>query len=630
LGYPYFIGADTSVHYSLFRISFNLGHVPDTFDLSTYPKGSEVTEPVGLYYAALFPAWLLGSMEVFKVILPIFGMLSMFALFLASRRNFSNKLAFMFILILATSAANVYRTQANLYRGDAIFFLIFAVTLWTVLEHIKDQNRVYIVLSGVLMATSTFFWNGYPLLFAFFAVNFTLQALFAFFKGDSKGMRSQFEMFFAASLLSTLLIKAASLFTGVYNLVFIDIYLFLLLPGVSALYIFLYLLSEKVVKSSAQRVVIAVFVVMAGVAVFYLNLPQFESILTGFGLLQAQTQFFETVAELTPTSFQDMLELFNVLTLIFPIGLALFIYRFREWEAKDIVVLAWTAVSIYLLVSSRRFMFHASYAIAFLSAYLLVELVPIFSKSKMAGKYSRDLANASILLIVIASAFLSYSYASAAFIPFIDEDLFSATQWLKDNTAGNEGVATFWDLGGAVQAYANRPTLTDSVYGQHYGRISELNVFLVNNSALESREAKYILLDKFMLFRLPLYNVSYVQFDSYSVLDSGERVRFEDFQSGMTVEVYPQLYPNVGFAVSGDARIPITRNIVQIDEQVYTLGAAENVTTFPGCFYYSYETPMWADENLCDTNYFQLSYGPGIAGFEQVYRNEQAVIYEIQ
>jgi asparagine N-glycosylation enzyme membrane subunit Stt3 len=630
LGYPYFLGADTSVHYSVFRTSFNLGYVPEIYELSTYPKGFEITEPLGLYYTALLPAWLIGNLEVFKVILPILGILSILVLFFASRRNFNNKLALIFALILATSAANVYRTQANLYRGDAIFFLIFSLTLLMVLNYTRDQEKLYIILSGLLMAISPLFWNGYPLLFAFFAANFALQALFAFFKDDNKGMRSQFEIFFIASAISTISIKVMSLFFNIYNLVFVDMYLVLFLPGISAIYVLFYLLNERVVKNNIQRIAVTLLMVAGGFVVLYLNLPHFESLLTGFGLLQAQSGFFQTVAELTPTSFQDMFELFNVLTFIFPVGLALFIYRFKKWESKDVVILAWAVVSIYLLVSSRRFMFHASYCIAFLSAYLLVEIVSTLSKREIFGEYSKDIFNMFILLVVVLSASLSYSYASTAFVPSMDENLFSAIQWLDSNTETNEAVATFWDIGGAVQAYANRPTLTDSVYGQHFGRISELNVFLVNNSPFNNRESKYLLLDKLLLFRLPLYNISYVQFDAYSVLDNGERIQFQDQESGMVIEVYPQLYPNVGFVVSGDTRIPIAQSIFQIDDQVHVRVAVENITSFHGCFYYSYETPMWVDENLCATNYFQLSYGPGVAGFEQVYRNEEVVIYEIQ
>ena len=626
LQYNYFVGADTALHYSIVRESIEQGGIPDLYTLSSFPEGELVTKPRGQYYLAI-----LFGLQNFPIILPLIGIITITILFFLFG-EFREEISLLAVLLLSFCLANVYRTQANLFRGDAIGALFLVSMIFLQLRMSRKRSYIYGFFIGILAGISSLFWIGYPVMLVIISATFLIVSLYQFFSNKEQELKTNLVSFLVFGLISKVIISLSEISNLLIQHAFTQqnyFMLFFVLP-ISLVNLLFYALLRMKANSKMKILTIIGIIVVLGM-VLYLNIEAFTKIVTGYALVSGT--YHINISELTSPNFQDLWDLFNLLIILFPVGLILYLKNYRKFKEKDYIILAWILVSMYLLFSSRRFLFHASFIVCFLSAYALIE---IYKTSKRV----RELKNISWLvpivigILLVSSFYLSYSKMEI-FAPFFDEYWDDALLWLKQNSQPDEGILTYWDYGGFVQAYAERSSVTDSIYGQDVNRIRNLDSFLVNNTFFRSYGAKYLIVDKIMFYRLPWQTISYMRFDSiYNGLTTVEDlstkvVRFTDIESGTVVEVYPDLAPNVGFSISGDTRIPFEKTVVQIEDNVYERLTYENVTALPGCFYYSFDIPLWVDDVFCESNYFKLAFGTGLEGLTPVYRNEEVTIYEV-
>ncbi|ADT85095.1 STT3 domain-containing protein [Thermococcus barophilus] len=505
--YPYFtqkylFGFDPYVHLSVIREFLN-GNIRDNliYPLSLAPYGARINEPLGIYYVPILIFKILKLLglslyDAFRITPVLFGILTIIFFYSFIAKLHGKKCAIYSVLFLAISFAHISRSMANYYRADNYAVFLFSIVLWAfgALLQKTDFNvhtAFYIATAGIALGISCAFWGGYI-------------ALFVFVFGI---------LFF--SLVASLLKKGKQHFySSIYVLLSIisgGVIVFLIGPKVNYHYfqnfskVFMYplifvillfgftLLSLRFELSNKAK--ISTIIIMSIVAVFgvsYYNPTLFKELLTGFGYLNS-SGVYRTIMELRrPTPF-DLWIGFGISIFLVP-----FYFLHMKKNSLLFIHLGWIIPSMYLLLNAVRFIFLASLAIAFMAGIGLVEIENIMKSIKFISKKAS--------MAIIMSIFLLTGYLSFASLknlhPVMDQNWENALLYLKSHSNETDIVLAWWDYGGFIQYYAERPTLTDSVYGQVMAKyVARYYLGLVPTQELKRRGVKYVIVNKELILK---------------------------------------------------------------------------------------------------------------------------------
>jgi len=210
-----------------------------------------------------------------------------------------------------------------------------------------------------------------------------------------------------------------------------------------------------------------------------------------------------------------------------------------------------------------------------------------------------------------------------------NDSLLEALQYLKEQPDGS--VLSWWDEGGWIQAYADKPTYLDSVAGQNEHRVELLSkIYAEKNSSkvnefLEEYDIKYVLVSKDLMWKT--YAMGLPQYMEYSFT--------KDYEAGN----FPvKQFDNIHVMMKGDyyQSFMVSENDLIAIQHTYFLGETyeyEGYDMFVGGGVYVYPDTsklIFINEQLDNTFLTSLLFEKG-NGFDVDinYENEGTFLYKV-
>jgi len=463
----YFIDPDTFYHFEIYKQAIQ-EWVPKYYPLANAPFGSLIGEPLGLY---IIPALLyrflsvlgLEVIEVFKMWPPLVGFFSIIGAYFLGRKLHSDWAGIWAALVMMFSVAHWTRTFSGNARGDGPFlmFFFYAVLFMFYYLEINEIKRKAVfgslfVISGVLMLSV---WNGSPFGLMVLLGFASLYAVGTFIFGKVEEVKKFAKEFYPA-YLTILLIGYALTSSGIVKVgghirFAFEVFLGLALLTVIMLYGGKYLnYSDR-----THRFGVVAVVVLLGFTGAYLYVgPKLFSLMSG---AYQSTQVYETVQELAKTTWEDVKRYYSVrgtdglLFLLSLAGIAIVTFRFlkalsqNKVDAKNLFLLVFYGLSVYLMWTAVRFLFLASGAVLLTFGIFVGELFRIVEA--MQEKVSTKALYATLLILLfipipIVGANTTYNSAkvSGEAVSLSWEE---TLKWLRENTNEYDTATSWWDYG---------------------------------------------------------------------------------------------------------------------------------------------------------------------------------------
>jgi hypothetical protein len=271
-----------------------------------------------------------------------------------------------------------------------------------------------------------------------------------------------------------------------------------------------------------------------------------------------------------------------------------------------------------------RYNFIASITAASLTALLLDFL---YTK---ANKYKNYLGFGVLIVFFIPYAMESFTNINRI-APRANYPWEEALVWAGENLEPGMTL-TWWDHGGWVQYYTGFPTVVDSVTGQDQERIKRIAEFFVTSKTENFSDwgARYLILGgDVILYSGAVTGIAGVDEFSVSLVGRGYEVQ----DQGEEIVVYPVV--GAQFQVRPDETYFATQaSAYVLNKTIYanSTGTSVRASIQPGasgCLVINPYTNLFLDDYACNSNYANLMYGLGLEGFNELYRNDYVVIYEI-
>lgn len=497
----YLFGFDPYVHLSVIREFLN-GNIQDNliYPLSLAPYGARINEPLGIYYV---PMWIfkitkllgLSLYDTFRLTPVLFGILTIVFFYSSIAKLHGKKYAIHSALFLAITFAHISRSMANYYRGDNYALFFFSVILWAFGALLQKtgfnvHTALYTAIAGIALGISCAFWGGYIAIFVFV-----------------------FGILFFSLTVSILKESKQCFCSSVYillSIIFGGIIVFLIGPKVNYYYfqnfpkIFTYsllsvvpflaltLLSLRFNIPNKVKILTIIMSIIPVLGIVYYNPTLLKELLTGFGYLSS-SGVYGTIMELRKPAFFDLWIGFGISMFFIPVY-----FLNMKKDSLFFVHLGWIIPSMYLLFSAVRFIFLASLAFAFMAGVGLVEFEDKIKSFRLFPKKANIAVVMSVFLITGCLSFASLKNLH----PAMDQNWENALLYLKSHSNEKDIVLAWWDYGGFIQYYAERPTLTDSVYGQVMAKyVARYYLGLVPIQELKRRGVKFVIVNKELILK---------------------------------------------------------------------------------------------------------------------------------
>lgn len=531
----YFVGSDSFYHASVIDY-FKEHGFSDIIHKGDYCSERVIHEPFGFY---LLPVLLpFNATTSMRVTIALFTTINL-VLFYYYCKKVNSKFALLCVLLLSVSFINIERSNVYYYRGEHLImpFILGALLL---------ANSP--LLSGLLIGTGSFVWQGYPI--GIISLNLTIifKLLIKYFNKEKieksvlNLLISNFVVFFILVLKSYLTNSEVLIFESVI-LNFYPIFIVFL--------IILSLLFFSTRKASNKHKIILLSSASIIGLVLILSIFDFgffELVKPGFG-------FFSSVDELTPFQFNLEQVIFaNNLLLLFPIGFLIFFFK----DYKKAFYYTGLAIPSFLLFfSSIRYRYLASYSIIIFFAYLV-------KNSKKAIIVS------ALLILSFFAVFNSINTPSGV----NDYEL----SFINSFNFSNYCVNTHW-ADSSVYEYFGYKARVDSVGGQNVELIKDYYEFLLTNKSVDWGGDSLIVLTQSDWTRVPYmlsvinksydYNVETLTHSKGDTFIGSNNSRFlisfEPFRAGLVNEsgtfipenIYLQLDENTHWVVVSNTTLPI-------------------------------------------------------------------------
>ena len=401
----------------------------------------------------------------FKLTPPIFGALTVVAIYYSVKKLYGWKTAAWTSIFLSLSFGHVFRSMANYYRGDnyALFWYSVVLLLFAyALKSGKRQKMEFYLLAGTAAGLSALFWSSYyivlalPLLTALFVAIYSLvgenrtydAAMMALSTGlgallaSLLGRLAGFGMLWSESWQGKQVIELTGVPTGPLDDAYLALHLLLLLPG-TLLIILAIRWALKLPEKRRKRIAWGLgglAILMLGAAVWKYG-PILDTLsvgLSSFGTSAA-------TAEMNRPGWEDLKTAYYTLLLLVP----LYAVAFRKRRVENAVSLSVIIPLTSMIFYWNRFLFFGSLGIAMAAGIGASETLEFLKDGK------RTAALAVIGLLTVGLAYQSID-TTAHLSPIANDHWEKALTYLRYHSYDNDVVMTWWDHGHWVTYFAHR------------------------------------------------------------------------------------------------------------------------------------------------------------------------------
>ncbi|ADT83642.1 peptide transporter [Thermococcus barophilus] len=658
--YKYFIDPDTFYHFEIYKLTIK-EWIPKYYMMADAPFGSKIAEPLGLY---MLPALLYkflsifgySEIAVFKLWPPLVGFFSIIAIYLLGKKFHSDWAGLWAALVMMFSTAHFVRTFSGNNRGDGPFLMLFLYAVIALFMYLDSKSRkryLWGALFVIFSVTSLSVWNGSPfglmVLLGFGSVYAILLFIFGKIEKFKEFIKDFYPAYFAVLILGYLLTLPGIIRVRSFIRFAFEVFIALVLLTLVMLYGERFKLNYSDRKHRFAVVAIIVLLGFAG-AYAYVG-PKLFKLMSG---AYQSTQVYETVQELAKTTWNDVSRYYAVkssdgmIFLISLLGILAVALRFvlslsREGkiDEKQLFVLIYYTMSLYLMWTAVRFLFLASGAVILVFGILIGELFSFVENMK--EKASTKALYAVLLIILFipipvvgATSMNSQAKAMAragSVTPSWEETL----KWLNQNTPKLSTATSWWDYGYWIESslLGNRRAPADGGHARDRDYI--LARFLANDGTKSEVDFESWELNYFIVWTQDIF-----KFNAISYL-GGAISRKERDNLGMILPF--QKYGNNLYVLNQNQVIRVIEQngkkkvIIQIQNQqlepiqaifVQTGEVVREQGTYPGIVWIFPNYALLTYHKIAFSNFIRMAFlgGNGVPNFRLVKSTGDINVYE--
>jgi len=476
--FKYLLGYDPYFH--LAYIKYVLVHEwVNFFPYARGPWGIQIRlfHPLGLWMVPIYLHKVLSPLGVslydaFRLTPPLFGVLTVLAVYLAVLRLYGRNEAFFSAFILAVSFGHVSRSMAGYYRGDNYMLFWYSIALlgtalgltWKPRKW-KYERLVFYLIPGLATGISAIFWSAYYPIFGFVLSGAILLSIGAFIiEYDEKmldGLVLTVSTAFGAVMANSLggffgygmlgydhwlgkkFAEELGIQFGYLKDAFLILYLKYIIPILVLVVLFLFALGRFIKTFKDRLVVVGIFVLLfiGGIGYFH----AFVQELIGRIFINAP------IVETQRTGINDLWSAYGPVITLVPF----FLLSFRRKKPGDYLVLGLAMVSLPMLLVWSRFLFIGSVAVSIMAGVGLVNLRDFLRAKLNTKKWVSGVLMFVLLLVPIVTAFEGVQHTLSV-RPFMNDNWKEALTYLGNHSGLNDVILTWWDEGHWVTYYAMR------------------------------------------------------------------------------------------------------------------------------------------------------------------------------
>jgi hypothetical protein len=618
-----FYGFDPYVHYSIVDQSLKSGELPLANNLDICPRGVTSNHPIGFYSLPFILGKFINLKLAFSISSVLFGVLTIFLVYLLFKQVFNKKTAIFGSLFLTVCFAHIARSHANYYRGENFMVPLLLLSLYFCLNFLTgDKKLVYALLAGVTSAATALFWPGYAYALVVYAASINLYFVYQFIKGAKIGKASNFAIlsllvqFIFVKIIGWLFQLPRSEFVSKYYL------LYLIIPSILLITILKY--SKKYLKTLTQRAILIGSFALVGAIFAVFQRTALLDLLTGFGLISPDLLFYQAILELQPMNWNIILVHLGIIPLFSLLGLFVLLLRH---DSKKMFLMGSIIPSIYLLTTTQRFVFLAS-----------VIFIPLAGVFFGALKFKKKTVYSSLFIILLVTGIASLivvgvgdSHANNSVVSTSSPELIKTLKYFKENTEPGSCLVTSPDWGGMIQFYAERPSYSSSVY-QDLDRFNELTAFLFSDQPPNfATKQGYV----------GLMPGDFGKIQSFITLSENDEFYAEHLVFVNSLNVHENLYTSqngVNYVFSNQNGFSAKRMIDGQETYIRTFFVEHEgrvITSInegaqdKGCIFVSESFAQYFNEPFCKTNFVKMIARQQIQGLEPWYVEDAARIYSL-
>lgn len=463
---------------------------------SWYPHGRDVgrTAFPGLPFMAAFIYHVLhgigveiSTLELAAIFPPIMAVVAILFAYLLGRELGGKPAGLLSAFFLAISSGHIERSLFGWFDDESIGLPLMLIGIWAYIQALKEERSqrgvvAYAVLAGLSLGYMAASWGAARFPLAFIPLISVLLALIGRYRRE---LLTAFTITFSTYTLIALMVP--KLGPGYLREMTI-------LAGFAAFIILLSFEASRFLPESVHARRLPYYVVAAGVVGFIAltalgaaGLPGFKFLSVLLPSLRHNLPIFVSVAENQLSTWSILFRDLGFQAILMVIGLYYAIKRRRD---EDVVLAAFTVLSIYFSSTMVRLSTLAAPSVAILAGFGLAELVGGFARTLKAAMM-RPRARAVgveyylltplliglILIFSMTPAAYGVRYSlsgiDAAYVPptIVSSSIgarmeipswLKALEWIRENLPEDAVVACWWDYGYWITILGNRTTLADN------------------------------------------------------------------------------------------------------------------------------------------------------------------------
>ncbi len=462
----YLLTFDPYYHYRMAETIVEQGSRPEWDTIAAYPTGAPVNHPPLFHYYLAYTYKIVNIFSditlyrwcIYANIIPI--VLTLVFAFYAGK-TLTNGLGGIFTaLFVAVNGAIVSRTVIS-YTDTDIWIVLFSfAATYFLFKTIKtEENAKYIwsCLLGFTLFLFAFTWTAYEHFLLLVGAAFVIYILMdAIRKQFDKSLFSAFAVSFLSFVLPW----------SIYKQYYIS---GIALAVLGVVWIVGERFSEKITKYNAMPVISAAILGVVAKVLYdekiIVKAMRTSEVILGSG--PSSKAFYApdisiSILQRFDITVSTLSQLFSVLLLVAPFGIALLLWKRDKFSLQTLVYLG-----LYLVGTGVLLFWGGRYSMLFAVPLILVSgvffgLLPEALKGKVTSK--GVWAVVCICALSVVPCYISGSSVSEASAT-MDDNVWEALTWISENTPEDAVVIAGWDMGYWIESVAKRKSVMN---GAHY------------------------------------------------------------------------------------------------------------------------------------------------------------------
>jgi dolichyl-diphosphooligosaccharide--protein glycosyltransferase len=463
---------------------------------SWYPYGRDVgrTAFPGLPFMAAFIYHILhgigvevNALELAAIFPPIMAVVAILFAYLLGRELGGRPAGLLSAFFLAVSSGHIERSLFGWFDDESIGVPLMLIGLWAYIQALKEGRSkrgivTYAVPAGLSLGYMTASWGAAKFPLAFIPLISVLLALLGRYRRE---LLTAFTITFSTYTLIALMVP--KLGPGYLKEITI-------LAGFAAFIILLSFEASRLLPGGVHAKRLPYYVIAAGAAGFaalmalgVAGLPGFKFLSVLIPSLRNQLPIFVSVAENQLSTWSIIFRDLGFQSMLMIIGIY---YALKRGRDEDIILAAFTILSIYFSSTMVRLSTLAAPSVAILAGLGLAELVMGFARSVRAAALKPKTRAVGIeyylLTPLLVGAIFLFSFTpgaygiryplsgiDAAYAPptIVSSSLpvraeipawLKALEWVRENLPEDAVVASWWDYGYWITILGNRTSVVDN------------------------------------------------------------------------------------------------------------------------------------------------------------------------